>query len=218
MKAMIFAAGEGRRMRPLTLSTPKPLLRVKGKPLIEYHLEALRASGFRDLVINVAYLGDQIVDWLEDGRRFGLSIQYSREPEPLETGGGIRQALPLLGEDPFVLLNADIWCDYKLDKLRSAQVAEGGAHLVLVPPPEYKSSGDFNLEQGHISAFGPDWTFSGISLVHPDFIRLYPRARSKFPLVEVYRWGVERGLLSGEIHRGNWLDVGTPERLAKLNS
>ena len=145
MKAMILAAGRGERMRPLTDSTPKPLLRVGGKALIEYHLEKLAAAGIRDVVINISYLGERIREILGDGSRWHLSIQYSIEPEPLETAGAILQALPLLGEQPFVLINGDVWTDYAIEKLKDYPLQSSCGHLVLVNNPSHHPEGDFSV-------------------------------------------------------------------------
>ena len=219
MKAMIFAAGEGRRMRPLTLTTPKPLLQVQGAALIEHHLRHLSCAGFTEVVINVAYLGEQILEYLGDGANYGLNIQYSVEAEPLETGGGIRKALPLLGDGPFVLISADIWCDFPLAELRRVKVAAAGAHLILVPNPAHKTQGDFELnQQGQVTAYGAGLTYSGISVIHPQMIAAYPNARDFFPMVEALKWAMTRGHLSAQVYSGVWVDVGTPERLAELNT
>ena len=147
MKAMILAAGFGERLRPLTEKTPKPLLKVGVKPLIQYHIERLASAGVRELVINTSWLGDQIESFLGDGSRFGVSIAWSREAEPLDTGGGIRRALPLLGSDPFLVINGDVWTNYPLDSLVEREWAdEIEAHLVLVPNPTHNPEGDFTLD------------------------------------------------------------------------
>jgi len=218
MKAMILAAGEGRRMRPLTLETPKPLLQVRGVSLIEHHILRLANAGVRDLVINIAYLGDKIRAALGDGARFGVSIQYSLEPEPLETAGALRHALPLLGDEPFLLVNGDVWTDYPFAQL-TQRCPSGGGHLVLVPNPPHKTAGDFSLDKdGLVQKLGESgYTFSGISLLSPRLIRDYPQARRQFPLREVFEWAIQRSALTGELFPGTWCDVGTPERLAELN-
>lgn len=215
MKAMILAAGKGERMRPLTLHTPKPLLPVAGKALIEYHIEALAAAGITGLVINHAWLGQQVEQALGDGSRYGVSIVYSRETEPLETGGGILRALPLLGDDPFVLVNGDIWADY--DFARLPQQPDGLAHLVLVDNPEHHGGGDFALEQGQVRSAGASMlTYSGIAVLHP---RLFAGcAGGAFRLAPLLRAAMEEGLVSGEHFAGRWLDVGTVERLALAES
>ena len=214
MKAMILAAGKGERMRPLTLHTPKPLLPVAGQPLIEYHLRALAAAGFSEVVINHAWLGQQIEDHLGDGSRFGLSIRYSPEGEPLETGGGIFKALPLLGEAPFLLINGDIWTDYDLARLRTP--LQGLAHLVLVDNPGHHGRGDFRL-QGSQVVDGDDaagtLTFSGLSVLHP---ALFEGCRpGAFKLAPLLRQAMAAGRVSGEHYQGRWVDVGTQERLAE---
>lgn len=215
MKAMILAAGKGERMRPLTLHTPKPLLPVAGQPLIEYHLRALAAAGFTEVVINHAWLGQQIEEHLGDGSRFGLSIRYSPEGEPLETGGGIFKALPLLGEGPFLLVNGDVWTDYDLARLRAP--LPGLAHLVLVDNPGHHGRGDFRL-QGTQVVDGDDapgtLTFSGLSVLHPAlFDGCQPGA---FKLAPLLRQAMAAGQVSGEHYLGRWVDVGTQERLAEV--
>ncbi|GGK02071.1 N-acetylmuramate alpha-1-phosphate uridylyltransferase MurU [Pseudomonas matsuisoli] len=215
MKAMILAAGKGERLRPLTLHTPKPLVRVGDKPLIEYHLDALVAAGITDIVINHAWLGEQIVAHLGDGQRFGARIQYSAEGEPLETGGGIFRALPLLGEEPFLLVNGDIWTDYDVGRVR---LAEGDlAHLVLVDNPAHHPAGDFALRQGRIVDAGEGrLTYSGISVLHPDlFAGCAPGA---FKLAPLLRAAMATGRVGGELLRGRWVDVGTHERLAEVDA
>jgi MurNAc alpha-1-phosphate uridylyltransferase len=215
MKAMILAAGRGERMRPLTDTTPKPLLTVCGKPLIAHHIEALAAAGFDELVINHAWLGEQIEATLGDGAQFGVRIQYSPEvPEALETGGGIFQALPLLGEGPFIVVNGDVMCDLDYKSLPSEP--QGLAHLVLVPNPEHHPKGDFALENQLVRADGPvKFTFSGIGVYRPQlFTDCKP---GKFQLAPILRRAMEEDLITGEIHRGLWMDVGTPERLLELN-
>ncbi|MBC3410943.1 nucleotidyltransferase family protein [Pseudomonas sp. SWRI107] len=215
MKAMILAAGKGERMRPLTLHTPKPLVPAAGKPLIEYHLEALAKAGFTEVVINHAWLGAQIEAHLGDGQRFGLSIRYSPEGEPLETGGGIYQALPLLGDAPFVLVNGDIWTDYDFAALR--RPLPGLAHLVLVDNPGHHGRGDFRL-QGEQVVDGDDapgtLTFSGISVLHP---ALFEGCQAgAFKLAPLLRQAMAAGRVSGERFAGQWVDVGTLERLADV--
>lgn len=215
MKAMILAAGKGERMRPLTLHTPKPLVPAAGKPLIEYHLEALARAGIREVVINHAWLGQQIEDHLGDGSRFGLRIRYSAEGEPLETGGGIFKALPLLGDAPFLLVNGDVWTDYDFTGLNAP--LQGLAHLVLVDNPGHHGRGDFRLADGQVSD-GDDapgtLTFSGISVLDPVlFEGCQPGA---FKLAPLLRKAMAEGRVSGEHYRGHWIDVGTLERLADV--
>lgn len=215
MKAMILAAGRGERMRPLTDHTPKPLLRVGGKTLIEHLIEALAAAGFRDLVINHAHLGAQIEAHLGEGARYGVHIAWSREPEgALETGGGIFQALPLLDDGPFLVVNADIWTDYPFARL--ARRADGLAHLVLVDNPAHHPGGDFVLTGGRVQVQGgPRLTFSGIGVYHRDLFR--GCAPGRFPLAPLLRTAMDRGEVSGEHYTGRWHDIGTAERLTELD-
>ncbi|MGB5537263.1 MAG: nucleotidyltransferase family protein [Thiogranum sp.] len=215
MRAMILAAGRGERMRPLTDQTPKPLLEVGGKPLIQYHIEALRDAGFRELVVNHAHLGNQIVERLGDGAQFGVHITYSAEPEgALETGGGIKQALPLLGEQPFLVINGDIWTDYPYQQLY--REPEGLAHLVLIDNPPHHVQGDFQLNGRRVTTDGENKrTFSGIGLYRPDLFADSPGGA--FPLAPLLRRAKQTGQVNGEYYQGRWLDIGTPQRLAELN-
>jgi len=215
MRAMILAAGRGERMRPLTDQTPKPLLEVGGKPLIQYHIEALRDAGFRELVVNHAHLGNQIVERLGEGAQFGVHIEYSAEPEgALETGGGIKKALPLLGERPFLVINGDIWSDYPYQQLY--REPEGLAHLVLIDNPPHHVQGDFQLNGRRVTTDGENkLTFSGIGLYRPDLFADSPDAA--FPLAPLLRRAMQAGQVSGEYFQGRWLDIGTPQRLAELN-
>jgi MurNAc alpha-1-phosphate uridylyltransferase len=216
MKAMLLAAGRGERMRPLTDTTPKPLLQVAGKPLIAWHLQRLAAAGVGDVVINLSWLGEQIAMALGDGAAHGLRIHYSREPWPaLETGGGIRQALPLLGDEPFLLVNGDVYTDVDLGALR---LAPGDlAQLVLVPNPPHHATGDFHLAAGRITGQqGERLTYSGIALLHP---ALFAEAEpGRFPLLPWLLKARESGRLGGQRHDGLWIDVGTPERLGELDA
>jgi len=212
MKAMILAAGRGERMRPLTDNTPKPLLMVGGKPLIQWHIEALQIAGFTELVINHAWLGEQIESWLGDGAQWGVHITYSPEGErALETGGGIFHALPLLQEDePFLVINADVLTDIDFRQLPAR--IEGLAHLLLVPNPAHHPQGDFVLKDKKVSSTGEFClTFSGIGIYHP---RLFTDCQGGvFPLAPLLRQAMQQGLVSGQLHQGMWLDVGTKERL-----
>ncbi len=224
MKALILAAGLGNRMRPLTDHTPKPLLQVGGKPIIEYHLEKLQRAGVKQVVINLAYLGEKIRGHLGDGSRFGLEICYSPEPEPLETGGAILHAADLLGNSPFLLINGDVWCDLDLGKFSRHCPEQAGAlgHLLLVPNPDFHPQGDFTLGQNGLlldilDSKLPRFTFSGISYLHPELVKAYPGKRQKFPLVEAFRHAITNGWLTGEVHHGSWSDLGTPERLSALD-
>lgn len=223
MRAMILAAGFGERLRPLTETTPKPLLQVGGKPLIQYHIENLARAGVREIVINTAWLGEMIEAYVGDGSRFGVDVLWSRECRPLETGGGIRRALPLLGPDPFLVINGDVWTDYDVASLVDRSWSEAiDAHLVLVPNPPFKTEGDFTLcDRGlvHYPAAGErSLTFSGISVMRPEIFALYPSASERFPLRSVLDSSVRAGSISGEVHEGQWWDVGTVERLEMLNA
>jgi len=212
---MILAAGLGTRMRPLTDQCPKPLLEAGGKPLIVHHLERLRAGGIIDVVINVSYRAEQLVAALGDGRDFGVHIAWSRETTPLETGGGIRQALPLLGEAPFLLVNGDVWCD--LDPAGLPALGDDLARLVLVDNPDHHPQGDFHLDAaGRVHAEGePRLTFAGISLLDPALVADEPPGA--FALAPLLRRAMAEGRVGGHRHRGAWVDVGTPERLADLD-
>ena len=217
MKAMILAAGKGERMRPLTLTTPKPLVRAGGVPLIEYHLRALAAAGFTDIVINHAWLGQQIEDYLGDGSRYGVSIQYSAEGEPLETGGGIFRALPLLGDEAFVVVNGDIWTDYDFSVLH--QPINGLAHLVLVGNPPHHPAGDFSLVETRVldgQAGAGTLTYSGIAVLHPQLFD--GCTEGAFKLAPLLRKAMADGQVTGEQLRGHWVDVGTHERLAEVET
>lgn len=214
---MILAAGRGERMRPLTDTTPKPLLRVAGKPLIEYHIEALARAGVRRLVVNHAHLGEQLVAFLGDGARWGVSVAYSPEPAgALETGGGIQRALPLLGDAPFWVVNGDVWIDYPFPPPHMP--ADVLAHLVMVDNPQHNLRGDFVLaDTGLLSdAGGGRLTFSGIGVYRPElFAACVPGV---FPLAPLLRQAMAAGRVSGEYFAGRWLDIGTPERLQALDA
>lgn len=217
MKAMILAAGRGERMRPLTDHTPKPLLKAGGRSLIEYHLVRLAQAGFEDIVINHAHLGDQVEAALGDGQRYGINIQYSVEGQGLETGGGIHNALPLLGDSPFAVVNGDIWTDFPFENLTQClQSSHDLAHIVLVNNPEHHPEGDFALEQGRALLNGDvKFTFSGIACYRPEFFaHCQPGA---FPLAPMLREAMSNNQISGELYAGRWVDVGTPERLQQLD-
>jgi|TARA_B110000902_G_scaffold267043_1_gene357783 MurNAc alpha-1-phosphate uridylyltransferase len=217
MRAMILAAGRGKRLRPLTDEKPKPLIEVGGKPLIVHHIDALVAAGVTELVINVAWLGQQIIDYLGDGATFGASIQYSVEEQALDTGGGIFQALPMLGEAPFIVVNADVWSDYPVAALMDRQLPDGClAHLVLVNNPVENPDGDFKLSSdGFCLDRQPGFTFSGFRVFSP---KLFLGCQQGcFSVVPLLRQAMDRGLISGELFDGQWVDVGTPERLNLLN-
>jgi MurNAc alpha-1-phosphate uridylyltransferase len=215
--AMILAAGRGERMRPLTDHTPKPLLSAGGKTLIEWHLGALARAGIARVIVNTAHLGEKIEAALGSGERFGTQISYSREPVALETAGGIANALPMLGEAPFIVVNGDVVCDYAFDALRerSAELmrADALAYLVLVDNPQHHPIGDFALDAHHVMQQGaPLLTFSGIALYQPAlFGGIAPGARAA--LAPLLRAAMGKGAVHGEHYRGLWLDVGTPERL-----
>jgi len=218
MRAMILAAGRGERMRPLTDNTPKPLLKIGDKRLIEYHIEALRDAGVRDIVINVAYLGEKIIQTIGDGSAYGVAIHYSRESEALETGGGIFQALPLLcgerGDEPFLVVNGDVWTDISFTSLVNKVVRS--VHLVMVDNPEHNLSGDFCLQDGLVYSDGePKLTFSGIGVYHPSLFENCTAGR--FPLAPLLREAMLAGTVSGEHYQGIWNDIGTPERLAEID-
>lgn len=223
MKAMILAAGEGRRMQPLTLTTPKPLLCVHGVPLIEHHIRRLVAAGITEIVINTAHLGAKIHAALGSGARLGAKICYSHEGDiGLETAGGIRRALPLLGHDPFILVNADIYTDYPFELLIAPSPAP--AHLVMVNNPAQHPNGDFQLEYGLVRNVqapadgqhsAPTFTYSGIARLHPQLFHDIPPG--KHPLAPLLRQAADLGQISGEYYQGTWHDIGTPERLAVLN-
>lgn len=234
MKAMVFAAGRGERMRPLTDQTPKPLLEVAGRTLIEHHLERIANAGIDEVVINIAWLGEQIVERLGDGRAYGLRIHWSREPEgALETGGGLLHALPLLGDAPFLLVNADIWIDRDFATL--PREPAGSAHLVLVDNPAHHRTGDFFLDEaGRVRDQQPEagsasrLTYAGLGVFRPSLLAGWrgvighaPGAREhppRFPLAPVLRAAARDGRVTGEHHAGDWTDVGTPERLAELRA
>jgi MurNAc alpha-1-phosphate uridylyltransferase len=217
---MILAAGRGERMRPLTDHCPKPLLPVCGRPLIDYHLSALAAAGFDDVVINIAYRGAQIIEYCTR-HDHGLRLHFSDEgPSALETGGGIRHALSLLGDGPFVVINGDIHTDYPFAQLRRVArdlPVDHLAHLVLVPNPAHRAAGDFALVGGQVCVTGePQHTFSGIGIYRPAMFRdLEDRA---FPLAPLLRQAMAAGQVSGERYDGRWCDVGTPQRLRELET
>lgn len=223
MKAMILCAGRGERMRPLTDTTPKPLLQVAGKPLVQYHIEKLAKAGVSEIVINHAWLGEQIEKELGDGSQWGVTIRYSAEGEALETAGGIIKALPLLGEQPFIVVNGDVWSDYPFEQL--LVVTPEKAHLVLVANPEHNPLGDFALaEDGLLSEQGDKkFTFSGVSVMNPVlFSELISeldcgRGNGVMPLAPLLRQAMAQQQVSGELYQGEWIDVGTPERLAVLD-
>ena len=229
MKALIFAAGLGERMRPLTDHTPKPLIEAGGKPLIVWHLEKLAAMGVQDVVINTSWLADRFPVVLGDGARWGLRIQYLYEGDtPLETGGGMLNALALLGKAPFLLVNGDIWTDFDFNRL--PREPQGLAHLVMIDPPGYATHGDFALDPaGHVRGDGERrLTYAGIGVYRPalldgwaqhvdDHASIAGNGKPRFRLAPILRAHMPAGRIHGEHHAGRWTDVGTPERLADLN-
>lgn len=216
MKAMILAAGRGTRMRPLTEHTPKPLLPVGGKALIVWHIEKLAQAGFHEIVINIAWLGGQIPEALGDGSRWNVRLHYSDEQDEgaLETAGGIIKALPLLGNEPFLVVNGDVWCDYPC--LPRSLAGNTLAHLVLVQNPPHNPDGDFALDQGQVNSTGyPRYTFSGIGYYHPQLFAGLPYG--KRPLAPLLREAMQQNQVSGELFAGDWRDIGTPQRLHELD-
>jgi MurNAc alpha-1-phosphate uridylyltransferase len=224
---MLLAAGRGERMRPLTDRIPKPLLEAGGKPLIAWHIEKLVRAGITELVINHAHLGAQIEAALGDGSRFGAHIRYSPEARALETAGGIAHALPLLGDEPFAVINSDIWCDYDFallpERAAALQAGDDMAHLVLVDNPPHHPSGDFALSGGRLYPLPTSHfplpallTFSGIGIYQPSLFGRIPRGNIA-PLAPLLREQIAAGRVGGEHHRGLWVDVGTPQRLAELD-
>lgn len=218
MKAMILAAGRGNRLHPLTDTLPKPLIEVRGETLIERHLQRLQAAGFSEVVINVAWLADQIETRLGDGSRYGVRIRYSEEPEgALETGGGILAALPLLGGEPFLVVNADIYTDFPFAGLKAVLAHEDLAHLVMVPNPRQHPEGDFVLdEHGRLHAEGaPRLTYAGIGVHRPEFFR--DCSPGKFRMLPWWLKAMRGNRVSGRIYTGQWHDVGTLESVRELN-
>ena len=215
MKAMILAAGRGERMRPLTDHTPKPLLQVGGKPLIVWHLERLVKAGFKEVVINHAHLGKQIEQALGSGSAWGLSIEYSSEIKALETAGGIANALPLLGDSPFLVVNGDVFTEINFGVLQL--VSPNLAHLVMVDNPPQHPDGDFSLDSGKITASGSHkLTFSGVGVYHPALFVDVDRSQAA-KLAPLLRSAMAEGLVTGDHYQGVWHDIGTPERLTFLD-
>jgi N-acetyl-alpha-D-muramate 1-phosphate uridylyltransferase len=215
MNVMILAAGRGERLRPLTDTTPKPLVEAGGETLLGRHLARLARAGFRRAVINISHLGEQIVRRFGDAPH-GMAIAWSREAQPLETAGGIAQARAQLGEAPFLLVNADIWCDFDFSKFQNFQLGKRLSHLVLVPNPPWHPKGDFSLERGIIgNAPSPRYTYAGISVLSPRLVDGIVAGR-KAQLAPLWRAAAARGEVGGELYEGYWNDVGTPERLRDL--
>ncbi|HEY8251729.1 MAG TPA: nucleotidyltransferase family protein [Burkholderiales bacterium] len=216
MKVMLLAAGRGERLRPLTDAIPKALVEAGGKPLIAWHLERLARAGLAEAVINVSHLGERIVERIGDGARFGLRISYSRERERLETAGGIANALGLLGREPFLLVNADVYCECDFSKLMKVKLDGRLAHLVLVPNPPHRPKGDFSLRDGRVGdEAAPRYTYAGVAVMSPALVRPVTPGE-KAPLAPLLYDAAARGLLGGELYEGLWQDVGTIERLAEL--
>lgn len=216
MKAMILAAGRGERLRPLTDTVPKPLLKAGSKSLIEHHLFNLAENGISDVIINIAWLGQQIKETLGTGKKYNLRISYSDEGEQaLETAGGIIKALPLLGDEPFLVVNSDIWSDFDLGTLTNTKI-QSEAHLVLVNNPEHNDKGDFALKDGYLENTGePMYTYSGIGIYTQQFFDGQPA--EKTPLGPIIREKIKQHRVTGTLHDGLWTDVGTLERLKTLN-
>ena len=219
MKVMILAAGKGTRMLPLTEKMPKPLLRAGSRTLIEHQIIKLKDQGFRDLVINHAWLGEQLEQALGNGSKLGVNIRWSSEGEPLETAGGIHKALPLLGDEPFVVVNADVWTDFPYAALRSAKADADLIHLVLVDNPPQHSQGDFCITSGNRLAEKqpglPTFTYSGIGVFSPALFSALPSG--KYPLLPLLVDAIGKGKAGASFHKGIWLDIGTPERLKGLD-
>lgn len=215
MKAMILAAGRGERMRPLTDITPKPLLKIDDYCLIEHHIFNLKAAGFTDIVINTAWLAEKIHQKLGDGNQYGVNIQYSDEIDALETGGGIKNALDVLADEIFLVVNGDVWCDYDYSKLPALE-KDNLAHLVLVDNPIHNTEGDFSIQENKLSNRPENkLTFSGIGLYRADFFK---QKEDKFPLAPLLKLAADENKISAEYFSGVWIDIGTPERLEQLRN
>ena len=216
MKAMILAAGQGKRMRPLTATTPKPLLKVAGKCLIEYQIEALVKAGITELVINHAWLGKQIPTYLKNGEKYNCNIKYSAEPvDAYETAGGIIHALDLLNDDCFIVVNSDVWCDFDFTQLTQIKLDDKLAHLILVNNPPHNPTGDFALSAGLLNLQQEQkYTFSGIGLYHKDLFA--GNHQMPLPLGHLLKQYIPQNKITGQVHQGEWFDIGTPERLAQI--
>ena len=213
---MILAAGRGTRLAPLTDRTPKPMLPIRGRPLIEWQIEQLKAAGIREFVINTYHLGEQIINALGDGRKLGVTITYSPEDELLDTGGGIKRALPLLGDAPFLVLNGDIWTDFDFSSLPDAPPADCPAHVVLTPTPKWRETGDFCSDGDRVTARGSDYVFCGIAVATPALVA--NQAGATFSLREIYFELIKANTLSAQIFLGHWLDIGTLEQYESVRS
>ena len=219
MKVMILAAGRGERMGDLTKDNPKPLIKVRGKPLIEWHLEKLSATGFEDIVINVCYLSKIIKDFVGDGSRWQLNVNYSEENPALDTAGGIKNALSLLGKEPFAVINADIFSNFDYARLRLINLNNSSdGYLILVGNPEHNQAGDFGLLENNCLVLNSEilYTFSGIAVYHPRFFNDI-EAGVKMQLVPLLNSAISNSLIKGELFKGIWSDIGTPERLEIIN-
>ncbi len=216
MKAMLLAAGRGSRMQPLTNKIPKPLLPIAGQPFIAHQLLKLANANIKEIVINVSYRAQQIKETLGNGHNYGVNIEYSDEPKVLDTGGGIRQALPLLGNDPFLVLSADIWTDYPLEKLSQHLIASAQAHLVLVDNPSFHPEGDFHLQTNKYLALQglPKLTFASFGIYRPSLFKQYQPGG--FPLAKVLSAGINETRITGEYYQGSWFNVGTLNELERL--
>jgi MurNAc alpha-1-phosphate uridylyltransferase len=218
MKAMILAAGYGKRLRPLTDHTPKPLVSIGGKPLIVHHLEKIAQTGIKEVVINLGHLGSKIPEALGNGDTWGLSIQYSEEgPDPLETGGGMAKALPLLGSETFLLVNGDVWCDLDFSSIPRSLESNDQSLLYLVQQPEWRERGDFSLVNGRVvESESPQYLYAGIALYHPSILE--GAKVEKFSIVPRLKQAIASDRVAGILHLGEWDDVGTPERLHAIQA
>ena len=216
MKAMILAAGRGERLQPITETTPKPLLEVAGEPLIIHQIRWLVAAGIRELIINLHHLGEQIEQTLGDGNQLGVNIRYSHEVELLETGGGVVNALPMLGSDPFVLLNGDIYTNFPFTDLPLKLDPDAELHMVLTPKPDFRKTGDFTYANGRITARGDNYVYCGIAVLRPETFTDIPV--TPFSLQDIFFSAVARGAVSAQVWQGYWTDIGSIEQLAAANA
>ena len=218
MKAMILAAGYGKRLRPLTDHTPKPLVSIGGKPLIVHHLEKIAQTGITEVIINLGHLGAKIPETLGNGDTWGLSIQYSEEgPDPLETGGGMAKALPLLGSETFLLVNGDVWCDLDFSSIPRSLESNDQSLLYLVSQPDWRERGDFSLVNGRVvESESPQYLYAGIALYHPSILE--GAKVEKFSIVPRLKQAITSDRVAGILHQGEWDDVGTPERLHAIQA
>jgi len=220
-RAMILAAGRGTRLRPITDHTPKPLLQVQGKPLIEWQLQALARAGVTEVIINLHHLGEQIEAYLGDGSQLGLTLSYSHEIELLETGGGIAHALPFFQDEPFILTNGDIWTDFDFADLPSSvdpKQAGHRAHIVLTPTPDYRDAGDFEYASGRVTARGEDFVYCGIAVLEPGLFQQWrdTHGSNNFSFRDIMFALIDENRLGAQLHHGRWLDIGTPEQYAEV--